>query len=36
MFLLFFMELEESRHAQMCIYVIFHEESEFEVENNKF
>ena len=31
-----FIKFEESRHAQMCIYVVVHEESEFEVENAQF
>ena len=31
----FFIKFEESRHAQMCIYVVFHEESDFEVKNKE-
>ena len=29
-------KFEESRHAQMCIYVVFHEEFDFQVENYQF
>ena len=29
-------KFDDSRHAQLSIYTVFHEESEFEVENNKF
>ena len=33
---MFFIEFDDSRHAQLSIYTVFHEESEFEVENTKF
>jgi len=33
---LFIIESDDSRHAQLSIYTVFHEESEFEVENCKF
>ena len=29
------LKFEESRHAQMCIHVAFHEESDFEVKNKE-
>ena len=35
-FLLLFIKFDDSRHAQLSIYTVFHEESGFEVENNNF
>ena len=35
-FLLFFIKFDDSRHAQLSIYTVFHEESEFEIENDQF
>ena len=31
----FFIKFEEPRHAQMFIYVVFHEESDVEVKNKE-
>ena len=33
---MFFIEFDDSRHAQLSTYAVFHEESEFEVTNSKF
>ena len=35
-FLLFFIKFDDSRHAELSIYTVFHEESESEVKNAKF
>ena len=34
--LMFFIEFDDSRYAQLSIYTVFHEESEFEVEHANF
>ena len=31
----FFVKFDDSRHAQLSIYTVFHEESEFEVEHSQ-
>ena len=33
--MLFFIKFGDSRHAQLSIYVVFHEESDFEVKNKE-
>ena len=30
------LKFDDSRHAQLSIYTVFHEESEFEVESSQF
>ena len=32
---LFFIKFDDSRHARLSIYVVFHEESDFDVKNEE-